>query len=120
MIWRKLVSLQNGQVLSMEKVSFEIPHLEKVKHFTNRNIKKYGHRSLVATLRFYIRSSNFLKNKYEEIKVKIKNTNIKTKSHLNSDSPEKVEVNKFLKMISDYKHKIREIKQKIHEEERNL
>ena len=101
-------------VLSEEEVLLEIPHLEKVKHFTIKNIKKYGHISLVETLRFYIRSSNFLKNKYEEIKIK----NIQYRNRLASDLPEK-QVSKFLKMISDYKHKIREIKHKIHEEERN-
>lgn len=115
MIGRKLVLLQNGQTLEREEVSFKIPHLEKIKHLTVKNMKKYGHMSLVTTLRFYVRSMNLLKNKYEETKIKIKNFN--TRKDSNGNGAEKVEVSKFLKMISEYKHKIRAIKQKIHEEE---
>ena|SRR3989344_8829845 len=120
MIGRKLVLIQNRQSLNEipaeEDRQFEIhPYIKEVKYITIKNIKKYGHISLVETLRFYIRSSNFLKNKYEEIKIK----NIQYRNRLASDLPEK-QVSKFLKMISDYKHKIREIKHKIHEEERNL
>lgn len=117
MIGRKLVLLKNGQALGIEKVLFEIPHLEKVKYLIVQNTKKYGHIGLVESLRFYIRSSNFLKSKYGEIKNKIKN--IRTKNQSNGNPPEKAEVSKFLKMVSDYKHKIREIKHKIHEEEKN-
>ena len=109
--------VRNGQALTGERVVFEIPHLEKVKDLAVKNIKKYGHLSLVVTLRLYIRSTNFFKNKYEEIKIKIKNIN--TKNHANGDSSEKIEVSKFLKIISDYKRKIREMKHKIHEEEKN-
>jgi len=117
MIGRKLVLLKNGQVLSKGEILFEIPNLEKVRHFTVKNAKKYGHMSLIMMLRFYIRSTNFLKNKYEKTKIKIKNINIK--NHPNGESTEKVEASKFLKMISDYKYKIRELKNKIHEEEKN-
>ena len=115
MIGRKLVLLQNGQTLEREEVSFKIPHLEKIKHLTVKNMRKYGHMSLVTTLRFYVRSMNLLKNKYEETKIRIKNFN--TRKDSNGNGAEKVEVSKFLKMISEYKHKIRAIKQKIHEEE---
>src|SRR3989344_4107706 len=98
-----------------ENRQFEIhPYVREIKHITIKNIKKYGHVSLVETLRLYIKSSNFLKNKYEEIKMK----NMEYRNRLASDLPEK-QVSKFLKMISDYKHKIREIKHKIHEEENN-
>src|SRR3989344_4394591 len=94
MIGRKLVLLKNGQVLSKGEILFEIPNLEKVRHFTVKNA-----------------------NKYEKTKIKIKNINIK--NHPNGESTEKVEASKFLKMISDYKYKIRELKNKIHEEEKN-
>ncbi|TSC77666.1 MAG: hypothetical protein G01um101424_289 [Parcubacteria group bacterium Gr01-1014_24] len=120
MLGKKLVLFKNGQTPNREEVLFEVPHLEEIRHFVTKNIKKYGHMGLVITLRFYIRSSNFLKYQYEEVKIKIKNVSGKNKNGLNGDLPEKAEVNKFLKMISDYKNKIREIKHKIHEEERNL
>ena len=115
MIGRKLSLVKNGEAIVTPETTFEIPHWDKVKHHTVRGAKKYGHMGLVETLRLYIRFSNFLKEKYEELKVKIKNIN--TKKDLNGKPVEKAEVNKFLKMISDYKNKIRELKQKIHEEE---
>jgi len=98
-------------VLSEEEVLLEIPHLEKVKHFTIKNIKKYEHIGLVAVLRLYVRFSNFLKNKYEEKKTRIK------ENHANNGEKE---ISKFLKVIGDYKRKIRVMKHKIHEEEKNL
>jgi hypothetical protein len=117
MIGRKLVLLRNGHILHKEETLFKAPFFEEWKHLTIKNIKKHGYAGLVATIRFYIQSSNLLKNKYQEAKIKIKNIRAK---NLNSDSGEKREVSKFLKMISEYKHKIREIKHKIREEEDNL
>src|SRR3989344_588999 len=114
MIGRKLVLLRNGQVLAREEILFGIPHIEKVKDLFIKNLKKYGHISLVMTIRSYVRSTNLLKNKYGEIKIKIKDM---TQKGLHDNSPGKAEVSKFLKMILDYKQKIREIKHKIHEEE---
>jgi hypothetical protein len=115
MVGRKLVLIKNGQAFSIEEKFFKTQYLEECKDLTIKNIKKCSYKGLVATIRCYIRSSNFLKNKYEVVKIKIKNMRGKK---LNDN--EKKEVNKFLKMISEYKHKIREIKHKIREEENNL
>jgi|SRR3989338_9422145 len=112
MIGRKLFLLQDGQTVSNTDVPFEIPHLEKVKHFTLKNIKKYEHIILVEILRFYVRFANLLKNKYQELKIKIRNKIIK--NDINND---KQEISKFLKIIGDYKNRIREIKHKIKKEE---
>ena len=112
MIGRKLVLLQNGQVSSNKETVFEVSHLEKVKHFTITNIKKYEHLILVEVLRFYVRGTNLFKNKYEEIKIKIRN--IKMKRHI---SGEKKEISKLLKIIGEYKSRIKEIKHKIRKEE---
>ena len=118
MIGRKLVLLRNGQSFSEDsgngRVLFEVPYIREIRHVTIKNLKKYGHVSLVMTLRFYIRSNNFLKNKYEETKIRIRKM---TKKGPDVSLQIEVEENKFLKMISDYKHKIREIKKKINEEE---
>lgn len=115
MIGRKLTLVKNGRIAESHHPHPFIPDFNKIKHLIFENTKKYGHLSLVTILRFYIRSSYFFKKKYEEIKIKIKN--ISTPKDLNGNGTKKTEVSKFLKMISDYKHKIREIKQKIHEEE---
>jgi len=115
MIGRKLILLQNGQIAdnnTAEEISFGIHHLQKIKHFTVANIKKYEHIVLVGTLRLYVKTANLLKNKYQAVKIKIRN--IKMRSHANG---EKKEISKFLKIIGDYKNRIREIKHKIKKEE---
>ena len=117
MIGRKLLMLQNGQVFSRDETFLKAPHLEELKQKTVKNIKKYGYMGLVTTIRFYIRSTNFIKNKYEEMKIKIKNTRFQKS---NKKTEDKQEISKFLKIISEYKRKIREIKHKIKEEDRNL
>jgi len=116
MIGRKLIMLSNGQASHNSETFFQTEHLEKLKHLTIKNVKKHGYTGLVVTIRFYIRSMNLLKNKYQEAKDKIKNIHAK---NLNHDG-NKREVNKFLKMMSEYKHKIREIKTRIHEEENKM
>ena len=113
MIGRKLVLLSNGQASHHGETFFKTEHLEELKRRTIKNAKHHGYRGLVATIRFYVKSSNLVVNKYQEIKIKI----IEKKSRLSGNRPERQEVSKFLKMISEYKHKIREIKHKIKEEE---
>ena len=112
---RKLISLknhENEQIISREETLFELPYLKEVKHLTITNVKKHGYVLLVETVRFYVRGINILQNKYEEIKIKIKNRGKK-----NTTDGEKKEISKFLKIIAEYKHKIREIKHKVKKEE---
>ena len=111
MIGRKLVLLQNGVVFQKETI-LKTPSLEEWKHLTITSIKKHGYTGLVATIRFYVRSTNFLKNKYQEVKTKVKSINGKKLRE-----EEQREVSGFLKMISEYKQKIRNIKDKVKEEE---
>ena len=117
MIGRKLIILQNGQILNREKFFLKTQYMEELKHLTVKNVKKHGYNGLVTIIRFYIRSTNLLLNKYQKIRIKIKNIRDKRRS----DNPnQQKDVNKFLKIVSEYKHKIREIKHKIKEEEENL
>lgn len=113
MIGRKLVMTQNGILPIQEENFLKVQYLEEWKHQTVKNVRKHGYTLLVATIRFHLRSTNFLKNKYQEVKTKIENARRKN----SNGEVEKRKVNKFLKMISEYKHKIREIKHKIKEEE---
>jgi len=115
MIGKKLLMLQNGEVLNREEVFLKTPYLEEWKQVTIKNIKKHSHTVLVTTIRFYVRSTNLLKNKYQKIKSRVKDMNRKK-----LDEGERKEVSKFLKMISEYKQKIRKIKYKINEEEKKL
>lgn len=114
MIGRKLIKLQRGEIVAGEKVSLEIPYLGEIKQITIQNIKKHHHIGLVAIIRFYVRASNFIKSKYQVAETKM--LDILTKNS-NGDFGEKRETSKFLKVISEYKHKVRELKHKIKEEE---
>ena len=111
MIGRKLVIIQgNSEIVNIK----EDPYLEEWKHATVKNIKKYSYLLLVAIIRTYVHSSNFIKLKYQELKIKIKEKFGKNKE----DAETKKEASKFLKMISEYKHKIRKIRRQIKEEEK--
>ena len=113
MIGRKLVTLKHEEIPNHhEEVLFELPYLKEVKHITIASVRKSGYALLVGTVRFYVRSTDLLKNKYREIRNKIKN--MIAKSHATG---EKKEISKFLKIIGDYKQKIREITHKIKKEE---
>lgn len=117
MIGRKLISIKNGHSEVQMEVPFEIPYLKETKDLIVENIKKYEHLSLIVVVKSYLQLTNFLKNKYGEVKNKIQNRN--KKNIANNITSEKAEVSRFLKIISDYKHKIKEIKHKIKEEEKN-
>ncbi len=113
MLGRKLELFADEAGFHSEEVLFEVPFLKEVKNITVTGIKKHGYSGLVGTIRLYMRSSNFVKDRYEKAKVSIKNKTNK-QGHL----MERQEISKFLKVVSDYKHKIREIKHKIKEEEK--
>jgi len=117
MIGSKLVLVRNGQVIKAQHSHPFVPELQKIKHLTFKNAKKFGYTTLFVTLKFFIKSSNFIKTKS---KILIKE--LKNKFKKNKDSPldeiiEKKEVSKYLKIISEYRQKIREMKHKIKEEE---
>ena len=112
MTGRKFVLLKNGKMIMEEKVAFEGLNIDKTKNLIIENIKRYEHMALVEILRIYVKVSNSLKSKYYKIKERI--INIHKINHINS---EKKEMSKFLKIIRDYKDRIREIKHKIKKEE---
>ena len=114
MVGRKLSMLQSGQLSPRQEPVSEIEYLEEWKHLALKSVKRHGYAALVVTIRFYVQSSNLLKNKHREIKLWMKDMRGKK---ANGSSEEKQIVNNFLKMISEYKHKIREIKHKIKKEE---
>ncbi len=115
MIGRKFFLIQNGVILNQTEDTF-IPHhfFDEWKHSTVKNFKKYGYAGLVGSIRIYFRINNVLKNKYEELKFKIKNTYNK-KNVVENET--KREVSKFLKMVSEYKSKVKKIKEMVKEEE---
>ncbi|MFA6353756.1 MAG: hypothetical protein WCW93_02380 [Candidatus Paceibacterota bacterium] len=116
MIGNKLLMLQNGQIKYEENTEtfLKAQHLEELKHSVIKTIKKHSYAGLVTTIRLYFRGIFFIKNKYQKIKIKIKD--IYRKNPI-KDFENKQEISKFLKIISEYKQKIRAIKHKIEEEE---
>jgi len=117
MLGRKLVLVRNGLAESGEHFHPFVPDLIKIKYLTQKSVKRYGYLVLVATLRWHIRFSNLLKYQYQKIKTVLKEMTHKHITLQGDTPPETREVSGFLKMISEYKHKIRNIKHKIKEEE---
>jgi endo-1,4-beta-mannosidase len=114
MIGRKLALLDAHQE-KKEDLLLDIPYIEEWKDLSAKSIKRITYESVVFVIRVYVKSSNFLKNKYK----KIKEFTAKKMSKKITDK-DKREISKFLKTISDYKRKAREIKHRIVEEEKNL
>ena len=118
MFSRKLVLLKNQgiQIEQVEGVILELPFVKEIKHLTIRQLKRYGYIGVVTSIRLYFRGVNLAKVEYNKIKEKLSSVD---KSKWINDM-EKREVNKFLKVVSNYKHKIRQIKHQIKEEENIL
>lgn len=116
LIGRKILVLRRaeiGEVIVSEEITIEGPSIEEVRAVTVHKVKKIGYVGLVTSIRLYFRSTNFIKNKYSVLKEKVRNT-------YNKNSSENKETSKFLKVISEYKYKIRDLKHKIKEEEESL
>ena len=117
MIGRKLSLVKNGHITEGYHPHPFMPDLHRIKYLSVKSLKSFVYLVLFVAIRSYFRLSNFLKNKYDETKIKIKEKY--NKSHFIGHLPERQEVNKFLKVIGDYKNKISEIKHKVKEEENN-
>ena len=118
MLGSKLILLKDGQITPQtENFPIEVPNLERVKYVVVKKAKKHSYIILVESIRFSIRSSNFLKRIFRKLKYKIshlyKKYILKKKLETNPR-----EVSSFLKMVSSYKQKIKEIKHQIKEEEK--
>lgn len=109
MIGRKLV-FQTSNEETKEELLLEIPYLDEWKDLGEKSAKKIVYNIIVSGIRIHVKSVNFIKERYNELKRVIAERQ-KTK---------KGETSKFLKTVSEYKRKIREIKHKIAEEEKNL
>lgn len=92
---------------------YEIPYIKEVGPGAVRNAKKYGHAGVVMGVRMYVKSSKTLRNTYKKVKITVKNL------HTPKPGEKEKEISKFLKGVSDYKRKVRAIKNKISREEEN-
>jgi len=117
MIGRKFILLKNGSLVNTEeKFSIKVPNLHEVKHIATKSTRKYGFIALVIVLRTYILSVHAIKKTYKKSKNKINKVHKKYFPHKQKEVKPK-EVSGFLKMMSDYKQKVRKIKHQIKEEE---
>ena len=117
MIGQKLLFANIKNNSSLDKI-FEAENfdIEEIKHATIKSVKRYGFIGLVIILRFSIKFSFLIKNFYRKVVNKIKSIINIYFNNTKEENKEK-EVSNFLKMVSDYKHKIRQIKHRIKEEE---
>jgi len=113
----KKAGMNNEREFGDDDFAFVIPDLEKISGIVGKELKKVGYITFVSGLRIYMLSFNFLKNKYKNLKVKIRD--IKSKNNIGTQiiKRKKQEASKFLKVVSEYKTKIKKIKRKIKEEE---
>ncbi len=116
MIGRKFLLIEEIREKHTEGLLINVPDLEEIKDLASEKIKKHGYNALVATLRFSMKSSHYIKTASRGAYVKAKDK-LNRLSKKEGEQGEPKEVSKFLKMISEYKHKIRKIKHKIKEEE---
>ena len=112
MISRKLFFIRESEIIIEEKTSI-IPEANEIKYLLIKNAKKYGFVMIAIILRTTVRTNVLVKRKVVEISNRIKNHLYKNTSEKRS----KKEVNGFLKGMSEYKKKIRRLKDKIVEEE---
>ncbi len=119
LLYRRVMILENSGVLVREidgEFFFDVPDLHEVQYVMIRQMKKYGYIALVVTIRFYIRSSKIMDYLYMEAKSKLKELYRKYAPKRKQEGEAK-DVSKFLKVVSEYKYKIGQIKERIREEE---
>ncbi|HCY17985.1 MAG: hypothetical protein UR62_C0004G0003 [Candidatus Nomurabacteria bacterium GW2011_GWF2_35_12] len=117
MVWRELVLVKNGLVVKTQHSHPFVPDLQKIKYLASKGTKKLSYVTLFIMLRFFIKSSSFIKNKSTILAKEIKTRFKKFRKDTSDETAEKKEVSKYLKIISEYRHKIRAIKHRIKEEE---
>ena len=118
MIGRKFILINNVKehdIDHTETFLTDILDFDKIKHLLIENLKKIEHIFIWITVRTYLISKNFINKKSNEIIVKIKNRLQKDRQE--NIVEEKKEVSRYIKIISEYRQKIRKIKHKIREEE---
>ncbi len=113
-IGHKLVLLRNGQVVRVQHSHPFVADLEKIKVLTIKNSKRAGYVVVFVTLRFFIKSSNSIKTISKELKNKIKS---KFNKNTTIEQIEKKGVSNYLKVISEYRQRIKRIKHIIKKEE---
>ncbi len=115
MIGRKVMLVRIGYLVVPESLPHPfIEDIDKVKYSALRGSKKVLHMGTFMIVRVYVKISNFIKKGYQNIKIKAQR--FYHGNSMDSLSSQK-EVNKFLRVVTDYKKKISAIKSRIDQEE---
>jgi len=94
---------------------FPMPRFDDLGDRTLKILRRLGYLCLVASIRFYVKISLWLKNKYTQMQVKLAERHQKS----GDDTASPKISNKFLRVITESKRKISRIKAEIKEEETN-
>lgn len=116
MVMRRVILLKELKTHAGTELTLDVPDLEEIKVIAIKKFKIYGYIILVVSIRIYIKLSHLLKNKYQIAKNMVHKIHQKYSSK-NKLVSERKQASKFLKIIGDYKSKIRIIKEKIKAEE---
>lgn len=116
MLGRQVKLVRAGMALHYPEYHPLEPDIIKAKHHAKRSIKRYGYLALVGIFRIYFRAEHALKVSYEESKARL-NAFIASKTGGARTNQPPREASGFLKMMSEYKHKLRNLRHKIKEEE---
>jgi len=116
MIGRRLFLLKKNPTIFEDKILFVYPNLNELRHIVVKKSSEYGYIILVKIIRLSIRSSKITKHYYKKTKTKIRK--IINKHDIQKEEIEKKEVSSFLKKVSQYKNKIKNIKNQVIDEEK--
>ncbi len=111
--------VRNGYIVVDENVPHPfIPDIHNIKQVAFKWFRRMLNIVILVTLRIYVKLVNLVKEQYNKIRLRV----ISSMSQENPDGNGllKKEANKFLKVVSEYKHKITRMKRNIHEEEKKL
>lgn len=119
MIGRKFMLLKNAEV-GIERYEGAtlvsgVIDFDKIKHTAIEGLKGFEHALIWVILRTYLVSKNLFKKTKKELAEKIKAR--LDRRHSENGIADKKEVSGYIKVISDYRQKIKHIKHKIKEEE---
>ncbi len=115
MIGRKYMVIdRNSYDYMISGTNFEIPYLDEMRETLILSLKKLENLTLTLLLRYHLKITTFLKTKHREIR-----RNLRSAMKRNKEAADEREVSKFLQMISHYKDRVDEIKERIKEEEKS-
>lgn len=117
MVGRKVLLIRNGVVFEEYRVMSDEDYWEELKRSLSKGLRVLGFVMLVGIIRLYVKTTNYLKSTYEIGKTRIKEIRARRMSKNGAVEVKPQEASKFLKMVGNYKRKIRRIKEKVKEEE---